>query len=231
MEIVPKAMAVSPDGVRVYVAIFESGNGSTILTRAGTGVDDAGTNSILADPSGPYGGQTPVPNDGPNLSPSLYMDPNVDPFFYTNGQPTSIIVKKNAAGQWMDDNNGNWAPLVSGTNSALTGRPPGWDMADRDVAILNTASYAITYAAGLMNICMDVAVNPASGEVTVVGTDGTNERRFEPNLRGTFIRVELATVDPGTGHKTIRDLNPHLDYQTYTVGQACATSPSATLAA
>src|SRR5207302_180467 len=27
----PKAMAVSPDGGHVYVAIFESGNGSTIL--------------------------------------------------------------------------------------------------------------------------------------------------------------------------------------------------------
>src|SRR5262245_6689009 len=88
----PKAMAISPDGTRVYVAIFESGNASTILASAGSGGDDAGTASILANPSGPYGGQTPVPNDGLNLRPPLYMNPTVDPAFYTNDQPTSIIV-------------------------------------------------------------------------------------------------------------------------------------------
>src|SRR5207244_2746317 len=57
-------------------------------------------------------------------------------------------------------------------------------------------------------------VNPASGEISVVGTDGTNEKRFEPNLKGVFLRVELALVDPLTRTNRIKDLNPHLDYVT-----------------
>jgi YVTN family beta-propeller protein len=72
----PKAMAVSPDGSRIYVAVFESGNASTVL------IGDA-----LKDPNGPYGGQFPPPNDGPNLNPPLYLNPNVRAELYTNGMP------------------------------------------------------------------------------------------------------------------------------------------------
>ena len=39
----PKALAISPDGLRVYAAIFESGNGSTLL---GGGVDEIDTLSF-----------------------------------------------------------------------------------------------------------------------------------------------------------------------------------------
>jgi hypothetical protein len=93
-------------------------------------------------------------------------------------------------------------------------------MPDRDLAIINTADYSITYAQGLMNICMDVAVNPASGTIAVIGTDATNERRFEPNLRGTFVRVNLALIDPLTLSKSVLDLNPHLDYSTPSLPRA-----------
>src|SRR4249920_936054 len=68
-----------------------------------------------------------------------------------------------------------------------------------------------------MNICMAVGVNPVSGEIAVVGTDATNERRFEPVLDGVFLRVNLALVDPMTRTNRIRDLNPHLDYLARTV--------------
>ena len=58
------------------------------------------------------------------------------------------------------------------------------------VAIVDAGTLAVTYAGGLLNLCMALAVNPASGEVTVVGTEATNEIRYEPNLSGTFVRVE-----------------------------------------
>jgi DNA-binding beta-propeller fold protein YncE len=204
----PKAMAVSPDGAKLYVAIFESGNGSTILVGTGTN-----TQSVLRHPSGPYGGQQPVPNDGANLRPPM----NTNLYGYELFLPDSLIVKKNAAGRWMDDNHGDWTEFVSGTNAAISGRIPGWDLPDRDLAIIDTATLGVTYATGLMNLCMDVAVNPASGRIAVIGTDGANERRFEPNLRGTFLRVTLALVEPVTLAKTILDLNPHLDYSTPSV--------------
>jgi len=59
---------------------------------------------------------------------------------------------------------------------------------------------------------MGLAVNPASGRIAVVGTDAINQVRFEPNLNGIFVRVKLALVDPLTLNKTVKDLNPHLDY-------------------
>ena len=207
----PKAMALSPDGTKLYVAIFESGNRSTILVGA---LPD--TRSVLQHPDGPYGGQTPVPNDGlgfrPPINPSLAGSEHL--------LPDSLIVKKSAAGRWMDDNQGDWSEFISGTNAWMTGRISGWDLPDRDLAIIDTTTLEISYVSSLMNICMDVAVNPASGRITVVGTDGINERRFEPNLRGSFLRVNVALVDPQASTKTILDLNPHLDYSTPTVPAA-----------
>ena len=44
-------------------------------------------------------------------------------------------------------------------------------MADHDVAVLDATSWSVDYVNSLMNICMDLAVNPASGQIAVVGTD------------------------------------------------------------
>jgi YVTN family beta-propeller protein len=209
----PKAMATSPDGGKVYVAIFESGNASTILGAATTnGVGP----SVVNYTNGPYGGRNPPPSRGTNFSPAI------NPDIPTNFPPPRVshIVKKNAAGHWMDDNNGDWTEFVSGSNAALSGRRVGWDMPDHDLAIIDTTTFSVSYATHLMNICMDVAVNPASGQIAVVGTDGSNEIRFEPNLNGTFVRVELALVDPATLTNTLKDLNPHLDYLTATAPES-----------
>ena len=130
-----------------------------------------------------------------------------------------MIVKKDANGNWMDDNGGDWTSLVSGPNAPLSGRPVGWDVLDRDVAIVDVATLGVTYATGLMNINMALAVHPVSGNVTVVGTDATNEVRFEPVLNGTFVRVHFAATDSVGATQVIADLNGHLDYSTSTVAQ------------
>src|SRR5262249_3727028 len=80
-------------------------------------------------------------------------------------------------------------------------------------------TFSTAYASGLMNICMAVAVNPASRKVCVVGTDALNEVRFEPVLNGIFLRVHIAELDPLAMTATIRDLNPHLNYQTAQTSQ------------
>lgn len=207
----PRAMAVSPDGSRVYVAIFESGNGTTVLGRRLTTVGTPAQPGPVDDPTGPYGGNNPPPNSGTNFVPAMKIT-NRPP-------PVSLIVRKSPAGRWMDDNNGDWTEWVSGTNAPSSGRIVGWDLPDRDVAIIDTATLEVSYAHRLMNICMAIAVNPVSGEIAVVGTDGTNERRFEPVLKGIFLRVNLALVDPVTRTNRVRDLNPHLDYGTRTLPQ------------
>ncbi len=201
----PRALAVSPDGATVYAAIFNSGNATTVLGGSGTnqlpGVSFPP--NVVSDPIGPYGGANPPPNSGAAFDP---------PQAGANGTPprVAMIVRKNATGQWMDDNNHNWTDVVSGQHAANSGRPVGWNMPDRDVAVISTSNLAVSYATGLMNICAGIAVNPATGQIAVVGMDSTNEVRFEPNVKGRFVHDEVALVNPVGLSKTITDLNPHL---------------------
>ncbi len=208
----PRALAVSADGRSVYAAIFESGNGSTVL-GGGLLIPDAFPPNGVGDPRGPYGGINPPPNAGASFEPALNP---------ANPPPPAVglIVKKDDRGRWMDDNRGDWTQLVSGAYASVTGRPMGWDLPDRDLAIIDTHSLSVTYAPRLMNLNMALAVHP-SGSVTVVGTDATNEVRFEPNVNGRFLRVLMAVVDPKrpTSRK-VHDLNPHLNYATPTVPQS-----------
>ena len=209
----PRALAVSKDGSQVYVAIFESGNGTTVVTG---GKANSFEVDLVRRPEGPYGGINLPPNDGANYNPPINTNIPAPP-------PVSMIVRKDNAGRWMDDNNGDWSRFISGDLSGLGGtrggRVAGWDLPDRDVAVVNANSLAVTYQARLMNANMAMAVHPSSGEVTVVGTDATNEIRWEPNVNGTFIRVNMARFLPG-GANTILDLNPHLDYSVPTVPQS-----------
>ena len=208
----PRALSVSPDGSQVYVTMFESGNATTIL-GGGNISTDTYPPDVVNHPEGPYGGINPPPNDGADLSPPLQETRIAPP-------RVGLIVRRNEEGQWLDDNQQDWTPFVSGEQASLSGRVPGWDMPDRDLAILDADSLEIQYVRGLMNICMAQAVNPVTGEITVVGTDATNEIRFEPVIAGRFVRVQLATVHPTTLAKEITDLNRgHLDYSSSTVSQ------------
>lgn len=185
----PRALVT--DGPRVYAAIFESGNRTTIL-----GEPD------VSSPLNPYpGDQNPPPNAGtgfePPLAPGLPIPPKV-----------GLIVKKDANSVWRDDNGADWSASVT------------WDLHDHDVAIIDAATLGVSYARGLMNANMALAVQPG-GVVTVVGTDALNDIRYEPNLSGIFVRVVMARFpvsDPTAVE--ITDLNPHLDYSTPTVPQA-----------
>ncbi len=210
----PRAMAVSPDGDTVYVAVFESGNGSTSL-GGGLDGDLSGIGviplNVVSDPEGPYDGQNPPPNSGSAFEPRIASGLPPPP-------PVAMIVKKNDTGRWLDDNAGDWTELVSGSLSQRSGRPRGWDVIDRDVAIIDATSLKVSYVDRLMNANMALAINPVSGDVVVVGTDGTNEVRFEPVLNGRFLRVNAAIID-GAGRRVAQvvDLNPHLDYTTSTI--------------
>ena len=204
----PRALAVSPDGNTVYAAVFESGNGSTVLgggsaLAAGGGFPP----NVVDDPTGPYGGQNPPPN-APG-EPTGFIPAK------TPGNPdlaVSLIVKKNATGQWVDDQGTDWSAWIKGDAGgglSASGRVTGWDLPDRDVAILDATAPAVTgYVPRLMNINMALGVKP-DGEVTVVGTDAINEVRFEANLQGSFLSVNLARI-PTAGNPSVVDLNPHL---------------------
>ncbi|HNE79765.1 MAG TPA: hypothetical protein PKX39_04210 [Flavobacteriales bacterium] len=222
----PRALAVSPDGNTVYCAFFESGNATTVLngndffsfahgSNNGVCSPQGGCTQIPNDvlnPNGPYGGAVDasagiVPNAGTGFEPPL------NPVNPPTTDSKSLIVRKNASGQWLDDNGGDWTNMVSGS-AAGKARMTGWDMPDRDVAVLNASNpttAGVTYQTRLGNILMAMAVRP-DGEVTLVGTDAMNEVRFEPNLKGRFVKVNLSRFASVGGANTISDLNPHINY-------------------
>ncbi len=208
----PRAMAISPDGSKVYVAVFESGNGTTIL-GGGAATPGFFPPNVVSHPAGPYGGQNPPPNSGDAFNPPQNPNNAAPP-------PVGLIVRKSDDGPWLDDNGGDWTDFVSGPLAAESGRPEGWDVWDHDVAEIDAETLSVSYQTRLMNLCMAVAVNPATGQITVVGTDATNEVRFEPSLNGRFLRTEIAILDSaGQAAAQIVDLNPHLTYSQATVPQ------------
>jgi DNA-binding beta-propeller fold protein YncE len=198
-------MAVSVNRAEVYVAVFESGNSTTILSGGSTMSGGFPPNAV-SDPAGPYDGVNPPPNDGLAFRPPMNAANSTPP-------PVGLIVRKDPADRWRDDNGGDWTDMVSGPLASHSGRREGWDLLDHDLAVIDAQTLGIRYVSGLMNICMAVEVNPASGELLVVGTDATNEVRFEPVLAGRFLRVNSARVNPIAGAAlAINDLNPHLAY-------------------
>src|SRR5262249_44031041 len=65
-----------------------------------------------------------------------------------------------------------------------------------DGAVIQTSGLSIAYAKDVLNIDMAIGVNPANGRVSVVGSYGPNEHRFEVSARNQFSRWRLGTFNP-----------------------------------
>lgn len=204
----PRALAVSPDGSKVYAAIFESGNGSTVLA-GGFAAINPGIANVVNDARGPYGGQNPPPNAGTRFDPPIRAG--------ATPPRVSLIVKRDAAGRWRDDNTGDWTDFVSGPLAQSSGRRPGWTLIDRDIAVIDAATLEVRYLERMMNIGMAISVQPGTGRVALVGTDARNQVRFEPKLNGRFLEVKLALADPAGSAPAIVDLNPQINYVSSTL--------------
>jgi len=201
-----RAMAVSPDGNTVYAAFFESSNQTTALEGdLGSGITGSVPNLTVEAPIIP-------PNNGSVFNPPI--GPAGFPTLLT--RPPLPVRKNNATGEWLDDNGTDWSNIISG---GAGNRVVGWDMLDRDVVVLNANDNSFTYQNHLGNILMAMDVHPITGKVFVVGTDATNEIRYEPVLNGKFLRVNVASFNQNQPTE-IDDLNPHLDYQNSSVAMS-----------
>ena len=175
--------ALATDGSRVWAAFFGAGNETTVL-------DAATVSSALS----PYAGApNPPPNSGPAFTPPF--SPGLPP-----PAPASLVVRKSADGAWRDVNGRDWSAAVT------------WDTHGHDAAVLDAATLSVGYVRGLMTVPTGMARLP-DGRTAVVGIESRNEIRFEANLRGVFVRSEIALVSPGAAAPDVRaDLNPHLSY-------------------
>jgi len=222
----PRALAT--DGSAVWAAIFESGNGTTAIMGIAAGSTSYPPDTAFESASNPYGGQ---PSNGEffhDAAPANGTGWNVAGIAVTPGQlsqqppRSSVIVRDDGAGGWLDDNGRDWAAFVDGANASQSGRFTGWTLLDNDVARVTESSNILSedgsfgtsgYVTRQMNIVMAIGRNPSDGSIVTVGTDATNEIRFEPNITGTFTRVMVSIVNGTTGSQiALIDLNQeHLD--------------------
>ena len=220
----PRALAKSPDGSRVYAAIFQSGNRTTVVNE-GLVCDTSGSRlaANTVQPSCQVNGVT-IPGGTP--------PPHADQDGVSRPE-TGLILKLDrpgaTAGQWSDELGRNWNAVVK------------FDLPDRDVFEIDASQdppVAVDAGpacqngagcwAGVGTVLFGLAVNPVSGKIYVSNTDSQNHVRFEgpgiraagpngklpqnepPTLQGDLARARITVLSGAS--VGARALNKHLDY-------------------
>ncbi len=193
----PRALAASPDGSKVYAAVFHSGNRTTTVNEG------AVCNGGAAAGACNVGGlQVPGGLPAPNTNHEGTPQPEV-------GLIVKFDPEAGVAGQWLDELGRNW-------NNAVKFSLPDLDVFEIDATA--TPPVEIASHQGVGTVLFDMAVNPVSGKVYVSNTDARNEVRFEgPGLefgsstvRGHLHEARITVID-GTS-VVPRHLNKHIDY-------------------
>jgi len=187
----PRALAVSPDKQKVYVAAFKSGNQSSVILQqlVCDGRD-------LNTPCSPAGYEVP----GGNLPPATNFEGKRAP-------ETSMIVKfNNASGHWEDQVHRNW-------DAAMRFRLPDRDVFSVDAdTLVEEASFA-----HVGTTLFNMVANPKTGTLYVSNTEANNFGRFEgpgifgqSTLQGHLAETRVTVISGST--VAPRHLNKHIDY-------------------
>ena len=203
----PRALAVTPDGSKVYVAAFNSGNG-TASTFGGSN----------------FGITNPLPPT--QLFPFLPFPINVN----TVGQPQALtgVIAKYDGSHWRDENG-----LIRDAELPFT--LPDRDVFAIDATA--NPPRPITGPAGMYShvgtILFNMIVNPMSGKVYVSNLESNNMQRFEgannfarsqthpsPSVRGRIAFSRITVLDTA-GNVSPRHLNKHIDY-----ASCCTPNPN-----
>ena len=197
---VPRALAVTPDGSRVYAAVFLSGNGTTTINE-GLVCDGGPTVAGCTFGGTAYPGGLPAPVRSADGSPA----PEV-----------GLIVRRQGA-EWLDELGRDWSMAVR------------FELPDRDVFAIDAQAATpsvVGDVTGVGSVLFSMAVNPATGSLYVANTEALNHVRFEgpgrfvreqglregqpASVRGHLHEARISVVDPG-GTRAVH-LNPHIDY-------------------
>jgi YVTN family beta-propeller protein len=205
----PRALAVSNDGSTVYVAGFNTGNQTTVVSSGAVCDGFAGASACSGDgitsPGGLPGGDLPGGNPGPTVDGNGIIAPEV-----------GLIVKYNrATSTWEDELGRNW-------NNGVR-----FDLPDEDVFAIDADSWAqVAVHAHVGTTLFNMAVHPG-GDLFVSNTESINEVRFEgpgivggSTVQGHLAESRITVIDnPNTTDMTgasvkPRHLNKHIDYNT-----------------
>jgi YVTN family beta-propeller protein len=228
----PGAMGVSPDGTRVFVAAFTSGNETTAINDSAICGIEANTAGAL-----PQSGEGTFSNEvgtcmaeNGRTSPGGVPGPNRNNAGNVRGPLVGLIAKFNRnTGQWLDVLGRDWAFAVPFT------------LPDQDVFVIDamaTPPRQVSSFAHVGTLNKSVAVHPTNGKTYVATIEAINTNRFlsvpaanafpNPNrernaartadprtgktLRGHLYESRIAILSPGGGVVT-RHLNKHINYE------------------
>ena len=184
------AFAPTPIFGRHPRALAVGGGGTQVyvsVLEAGNRTTIVGAQKVTAN-----GGPSP-PN--PPKDPSLPAAPAV-----------GVIVQWDGT-HWVDD--GQPTPKI--WDAAV---PAGFSLPDVDVAVLSANTGAVSSTvSGVGTNSFNIAVDPSSATLYVTSTDAANRTRFEPNLRGRFLKDQVTLIGSGgAGPVTPVHLNSHINY-------------------
>jgi DNA-binding beta-propeller fold protein YncE len=219
------ALEAMPDGARVFVSVFTSGNETSIINAG----------AVCATPGAPNQSRQTDVNCGPMqaraIQPGGVPAPNVNQVDGTPNPRTGLIVKfdrSTTPGRWLDILGRNWTPLVPFVL-------PDNDVFTIDALAAVPVQNGVFQHTGTLN--EGIAIHP-SGRAYLATTEAINTNRFisAPTL-GLFPNPNPApgvarTADPATGKTlnghlyesriailgtdgsvAVRHLNPHINYE------------------
>ncbi|HYH85647.1 MAG TPA: carboxypeptidase regulatory-like domain-containing protein [Pyrinomonadaceae bacterium] len=145
--------------------------------------------AVVPEPAVTQRGGLPPPQ--PALAPGLPAPPR-----------TGLVVRWDGA-NWVDERgDGRW------TNSIP------FRLADVDVVVIDAQTSSVSAEVrGVGTQIGNAVYDPNAARLLVVNTDAHSFTRFEPNLRGRFMRSRVSSVNPANGASTHSDINPHINYQ------------------
>jgi len=211
----PRALAATPDGSRVYAAVFRSGNRTTAVGEF-----------LVCDRNE----SLPCNVEG-NLYPAQMPQPWTNIAGIPSREAGLMAGFNTGAGQWQDESGNNW-------NTAVPFSIPDLDVFEIDANA--SPPTEIGSVAGVGTILFNMIVHPTNGNVYVTNTEANNMVRFEgeafwegvlgpkpsgdpPTVRGNIHRSRVTVLDasgddggtPQTEFTVVpRHLNKHIPYGT-----------------
>jgi len=209
----PRALAVSPDGSKVYAAGFKTGNQTTTITE-----------TLVTDHGGVPKATMLVDADG-FPGPEMHMTDTAG-----NMQPATGLIVKFVNGKWVDEDGKDWSQYVK------------FNLPDKDVFVIDANAdmpAEIGNYSGVGTILFNMIVNPKNGKVYVTNTEALNQKRFTgpPNslptppytadspripyttLQGHFAESRITVLSNGGVNPM--NLNKHINYDV-----CCAPIPN-----
>ena len=226
-----RAVAASEDGSKVYLAVYRSGNQTTVVNRGlvcGTSSANFISDTVQPACTLPSGQSSAGGYPTPHQNAPNPVDP---PVGFQNRPEVSLILKLNrdgsSPGVWQDEIPGrNW-------NDSVKFSLPDLDVFEIDAdatipAAVDGSSSCTTGSgcwSGVGTSLFNMVVHPISGNIFVSNTDAQNHVRFEGDgtyangkkpagepdtVQGNLARTQITVLDGSTVTK--RPLNTHINY-------------------